>query len=457
MNLIGQALDRLRLDLEECRGAVAYRPLDVQLHLRNLVRTVEDLEKKYDTGVAPKPPLDPETVWAKWHEEQYDLDKLDNRERRTLCVSPQTAMRPRLVQGLANSPDSLRRLTTLIGFVSAYFTAWRVMEDPEAVEALIRTMLGKISRKSRVIEAWRSAPFVFSADAAQLLAEAIVRDKKVVKQLCDELYINPSTPLAAATQRYATIAAVKKLISKQSYISEPEAAEELRWVTHHLMGKDLDPPTFRSAMADLIVSKLPDNRPVFQKSLVEAIHSDDRLGDPRLASNAPGWRTMSQEAKERFLAWLAKETLQFFFDTLVPTNDENRKRAKFWLDYAKKQGKVKDFQVAVSDEDVHKIKASRAKTIPSHSRVTGGKTSAFLMVFEGYGTEYVIIEFSETGNAAYIYKREAFESAGTKLRSSSFHLTDVLKRRGAEEDRIIHIGEWEPKARRTLSELGIRP
>jgi len=85
-----------------------------------------------------------------------------------------------------------------------------------------------------------------------------------------------------------------------------------------------------------------------------------------------------------------------FFDTLVPNNDENRRRARFWLEYAKKQGKVKDFQVAVSDDDIYRIRASRAKTIPSYSRVTGGKTSAFLMVFEGYGTEYVIIEFSET-------------------------------------------------------------
>jgi hypothetical protein len=36
-------------------------------------------------------------------------------------------------------------------------------------------------------------------------------------------------------------------------------------------------------------------------------------------------------------------------------------------------------------------------------------------------------------------------------------LTDDLKRKGNEEIRIIHIGEWELKARRTLSELGIRP
>jgi hypothetical protein len=210
-------------------------------------------------------------------------------------------------------------------------------------------------------------------------------------------------------------------------------------------------------MGDLINCRLPERIPELQKALVEVIHKDDRLGDPRLAGNAPNWRTVPLEAKEKFLAWLAKETLQFFFDTLVPSNDENRRRAKFWLEYAKKQGKIKDFQVAVSDEDVYRIKASRAKTIPSYSRVTGGNTSAFLMVFEGYGKNYVVIEFSETGHAAYVYTREEFESSGVKLRSYSFNLTADLRRMNDKETRIIHRGEWEPKARRILSELGIRP
>jgi len=65
VNLIAQALDRLRLDLGECRESTAYRPLDVEPYLHNLQKTVEALEKKIDIGAAPKPPLDPERVWEK--------------------------------------------------------------------------------------------------------------------------------------------------------------------------------------------------------------------------------------------------------------------------------------------------------------------------------------------------------------------------------------------------------
>ena len=165
------------------------------------------------------------------------------------------------------------------------------------------------------------------------------------------------------------------------------------------------------------------------------------------------------EARDRFLGWLAKETLQFFFNTLVPINDENRRRADFWLEYAKKPGKIKDFQVAVSDEDRYKILASRTNTIPTYSSIWGNNTSAFLMVLAGFGTDYVVIEFSEKGNAAYIYVRKKFEAAGITMRSKSFGL-DELKRRGATQDRILHIdghAGWEVKARRQLAELGTLP
>ena len=380
MNLIAQALDRLRLDLGECQESTAYRLVDVQPYLRNLNASVEALEKKYDFGVAPKPPLNPDTVWAKWRGEQFNLDKLDSREKRTLCVSPQTAMLPKLVQCLVSSSDALSRLTTFNGFVHAYFTKWRDMENPDAVETLIRKMLepGRIPRKSRVVEQWRLSLFLFSAQAAQRVADKVVRGRKTVKQACGELYVDSSTPLAVEAHKCATAAAVKNVIGKQTYVSEPEAISEFRWIVDNLLGPGLDPVTYRAAMTDLIASRLPERLLGFQKALVEVIHGDDRLGDPRLAGNAPGWRTVPQEAKERFLAWLAKETLQFFFDTLVPTNDENRRRAKFWLEYAKKQGKVKDFQVAVSDDDLHRIQGQQGKDNPFLLAGYGRKNKCFL-------------------------------------------------------------------------------
>ena len=79
------------------------------------------------------------------------------------------------------------------------------------------------------------------------------------------------------------------------------------------------------------------------------------------------------------------------------------------------------------------------------------------MVFQGYGNDYVIIEFSETGNAAYIYEKSVFESKGARMRSPIYDLNKDLKRMAEVKLRILHLGSWENSARSKLAEMGIRP
>ena len=220
------------------------------------------------------------------------------------------------------------------------------------------------------------------------------------------------------------------------------------------MTKSLESTLYRKEIGKIILCDLPGRYSSFASELVNQVIRDERLGDPRLANAAPNWRGLNA-ARERILSWLARETIEFFFNALVPPNDENRRRAEFWLKYTKKPGKIKDFQVAISQEDIYKIYNRHDKLI-DYSRIEGSSSSAFLMMFEGYKTEYIIIEFSETGNAAYIYERNRFEWIGINLRSKIYHIKQ-LKRMQDVKDRIIHNGEWEYYASQKLAELGIRP
>jgi hypothetical protein len=78
------------------------------------------------------------------------------------------------------------------------------------------------------------------------------------------------------------------------------------------------------------------------------------------------------------------------------------------------------------------------------------------MRFEGYGAHYVVVEFSEKGNAAYIFTAADFEAKRVTLRTPRFELKKHLK--FDDSHRIIHIGDWEAKASYKLaSEFGIRP
>jgi hypothetical protein len=79
-----------------------------------------------------------------------------------------------------------------------------------------------------------------------------------------------------------------------------------------------------------------------------------------------------------------------------------------------------------------------------------------MMQFEGYGGAFLVVEFSEKGNAAYIFRLKEFEARGVTLRSLRFGLSQHLK--FDKTHRILHMGDWEAAATLKLSsEFGINP
>jgi EH_Signature domain len=209
-------------------------------------------------------------------------------------------------------------------------------------------------------------------------------------------------------------------------------------------------------MGRLILSNLGERYAEATQRITALVLNDPRLGDPRLPLAQANWRNMPSGARERVLSWLAKETIEFFFNAIVPKSDENRRRADFWLRYAMKPGNIKDFQVALSSDDARLLRHRSLERV-AYPELEDAKTSAFMMQFEGYdGKQYVIVEFSETGNAAYIYDRQLLPSALLSFRSQRFTISQLRKAIG-KYDRIIHNGDWETKAASLLYEQGIRP
>jgi hypothetical protein len=211
---------------------------------------------------------------------------------------------------------------------------------------------------------------------------------------------------------------------------------------------------FADAIGTLILSQSAKRSESFQRGLLSYIQCHKRLGDPRARESLPNWRSIAPEAAQRYLSWLARDSIIFFFNTILPNNSENRRRKDFWLRY---HDRIQDFQVAVSDADEWKLKSSQdSEDFNYYSEVAHPTTSAFLMKFEGYGQQYLIIEFSEKGHAAYIYRMADFEARGLTLRTHRFDLKNELK--FDDTNRIFHSGDWEHKWASKLSfELGIRP
>ena len=433
------------------------------IQLRRLFDAVKTLEDNIDYPTVPKSTLDAEKVWAKWVKLNYDFSLLDNREQRSLCVDPRTALRSELITSLIAHPESFRRASTFNGLVAAYFSNWRSFEEPDRLERFLITNIRSynIKRERKYFSTWIEFAGLFSADADKLIAKRMISKKISVQDACKDLYISPGSDIARSAEEKALKLAVENLINQPSTVSNIDTISQLNWIIETLMPISLTAIHFRQAMEKLILSNLGSRLEEAKKMILHATTNDPRLGDPRLRGSEANWRNVSNVVKEKILSWLAGENIDFFFNAV--TGDS--RRAKFWLDYAMKPGNIKDFQVALCTYD-EKLIGKRGLENITFSRLLNVKTSAFMMQFTGYdGVQYVIVEFSQTGNAAYIYKKDKFDtirmsygkesSNRMSFRNESFYLHQ-LKQPEATIHRILHYNDWEHDAKTFLYEIGIK-
>lgn len=459
MNAIDTALSDLKTQLFHF-SFPALTELELRRSVVKLARLVDQVSAQ-PPRFGSKTGLSPEDVWRKWEMQSYAPDSLSPREWRTLCGSPLTALRPQLIRALEEHPEPLTRLANFIGVAFAYFRDWRPegshLASASSVEKLLLQQLQGTYRqsKNRVVREWKNYPQVFSPRASHWIADVSLKDRVSIKDAAKSLYIDAATGLVSKSLEIAASKATATLIKSTATRSEDATVNELVWLREHLFVRDLDADVYRKCLGDLIVSPLPDKYPVCRQLLTQLVTEDVRLGDPRLPESGANWRRLLDKPRETFLSWLAQQYIQLFFDIVVPKSDENRRRAEFWLRYAKK-GQIKDFQVAVSSDDLYKVQSSRDARALSYARVSAATntSSAFIMEFHGHGERYVIVEFSETGRAACIYTKTMFESNGAHLRRRSFNMSE-LHDTTRRSDRITHPPGWEPGAVVKLRSMGI--
>lgn len=204
------------------------------------------------------------------------------------------------------------------------------------------------------------------------------------------------------------------------------------------------------------------------------------FGDLRLHPGGE-WRLIYPEAQAVFNSWLSKEDLEFFFKMILPEQDDPQKRREFWQEYLPC---VIRSRILISPEDKERNRYAlddmrkQGKTLPGDCK----NSSVFIME-----TKYCyILEFSETGNAAYIYwkaHREKYPDyfdliekllkflllnglntthlrAGTKiplLSGSNSCLKEYTIRVKHNESYTNAPPAWHATCRRWLNTRGIRP
>ncbi|MEB3186176.1 MAG: EH signature domain-containing protein [bacterium] len=199
------------------------------------------------------------------------------------------------------------------------------------------------------------------------------------------------------------------------------------------------------------------------------------FNDPRLATGQ-SWGDIDARATQLVVGWLARRDLEFFFRALARSMDS--RRHAFWMGYIDQI----TYTRLVLGDDVYVDPAYRAEFQKErregrHAQMKSHPQLAALIVKIG---KLTLVEFSQTGNAAYWYldplpidlhasqysvndlkvpMRYVGPSPGGEISVQDFLVGTNWKRynvRAVAENRFTHGGSWQGEVASYLAELGIR-
>jgi len=161
----------------------------------------------------------------------------------------------------------------------------------------------------------------------------------------------------------------------------------------------------------------------------------DAWGSPQLVRNLK-WNSVRPETRRMVCGWLAQEDLEDFYRLCQDERRVDDRRLKFWLRYKDQIGfsqiVLGSRLFASRDPDVREFRERKKGRLAR--LISGSATNNAIIMQIG---SYVFVEFSEKGNACYVYRvRELPFEIGRE----SYALSELRRRGGT---RLLHIGSWE--------------
>jgi hypothetical protein len=186
-------------------------------------------------------------------------------------------------------------------------------------------------------------------------------------------------------------------------------------------------------------------------------------GNPWLPSNEMRWGGVVPKAREMVAEWLKREFIEAFFTKLAEDGVGDRRRANFWLRYAKSMGNIQ-FALGAralysTDRDFVALR-QKMKGLYTELKTTDSSNNAFVMTMGSL----VAVEFGGMGNAFYGYDERKvlpFDMSqpvvtAKNARNSLKHSQRMLWMQ--HQDGIKGWNKWEGMFEATLKkEFDIRP
>jgi hypothetical protein len=455
-----EVLNRLRSHPIAIERLPLFTTVDTNHELGALISTAESIINASKRPTAPKTDTsglaNARAAWISCHGK---LDSLDRRQIRLLCWDKGTVLDPRFINALSSRDDLTKKRVWIEGIISAYFAEWRSMPQPVKLETLLSDTCDSFRGNSVWLANCRKfSDQIFSPKAAEFIGSQIVKSDLRVMPVLEQWAIPQANGLGPASVRAAIEFAVRAFLEDSHRARPQPVIENLKAIFEGLFSfPTLESATFGRAMSYIILSDAAENSSEVQSFIKDYARNNPRLGDPRLPINTAKWNSVGDEARKRFVSWLAQDDLLFFFEHVIRDGDDRHDRKRFWLQYL---DHVEDSCVALCYEDKRRLRAETFERL-SHSDISDSwDVSAFIMRFRGT-RDIIVVEFSKPNNAIYIHKTETFQTVVGHFRTSRFKISTSggLKDRSSHVERFNHIqpnSRWQSEVRNYLASLGIR-
>ncbi len=172
---------------------------------------------------------------------------------------------------------------------------------------------------------------------------------------------------------------------------------------------------------------------------------------------ATAWNRVSEDVWRMVLQWVNEANLRDFFEILAARRNSDEGRLAFWskyLDQIRWTRLIFSVQTKALASSNPSIRSLIAREEGAYATIsTNTDVDGFMMQVGNY----LIVEFSQTPNAAYIYKVNElpFQPYAPTYTGTTQDLKSGF--RGEKAGRIIHKPGWEFGADIDLRALGIRP
>jgi hypothetical protein len=326
----------------------------------------------------------------------------------------------------------------------------------EGLRSFLQETWPLIDRQSQqaVVPEWmvvlRSDPELIGERAAQRYAADCLRgNEEATHKLATDLAI----PQSSWFWHLLVLAAVEQAIRTSD--------EQFKRLIPRLISLIQGRPVYRDeALISMLTRYHSCREKPAHQDLRDYVVRKDVWRNPKLkaAGMATTWNRVSDDVWRMVLSWINEINLREFFEILASRHHADEGRLEFWTKYL---NQISWTRLIFGSETMSLARRNRhvseliAREEGSYAQLTAGSrdSDAFIMQIG----EYVIVEFSVTGNAAYVYSSDTLKfNRNAKTYEGN---TNDLKYgfNGGAMARIVHKAPWEQEAASTLRHLGIYP